>query len=214
MERFHGMNGNQNSETLTGLLPALARARLKFKPVEMSGNITGDEAYAYSTWADICQALEPHLLSEGLVFFPTEEYTVHGWVMTGRLYHAETGEWIESRAPIREPDQSDPRDWLAACTQARKGLYLELAGGYSRNPGEGKTQADEAPAAEKGPQLDAALEKELDAKRDQIIKYLKSCKDPAKRAEALAKAEMLCNEGKLRESDLQEIVKPYLEGQT
>ena len=210
MEKFHPMpTSDEGAEpTLSKLLEALVRARLKLKAIELSGNFTGEEDYKYSTWADVCLALDPCLLPEGLAFVAREELTVHGWIMRGRLYHAETGAYLESTAPIKDAGSNDPRDWLGACTYARKGLYLELGGGYSRNPHTGQ-QAEEV-VSEAAPAKQGEDEAALDAQRDKVVAGMKLLKTPDRIAEGLAKAEVLVSEGRLRAADLKAISKNYM----
>lgn len=207
MEKFHEMPSSDDGldAGMTELLAALARARLKLKAIEMSGNFTGEEDYKYSTWTDVCQTLDPCLLPEGLVFIAKERLTVHGWIMFGRLYHAPTGAYLESQAPIKDGNSNDPRDWLAACTYARKGLYLELGGGYSRNPFDGQQAAEEVAK----PEQTVTDEVALDAMRDKVSAGMKLLKTPDRIAEGLAKAEALVKEGRLRERDLKQIAKQY-----
>ena len=211
MEKFHEMPSSDDGTEpgMKELLAALARARLKLKAIEMSGNFTGEEDYKYSTWTDVCLALDPCLLPEGLIFVAKERLTVHGWIMFGRLYHASTGAFLESQAPIKDGGSNDPRDWLAACTYARKGLYLELGGGYSRNPFDGQQAADEVAKPEQAEQT-VTDEVALDAMRDKVAAGMKLLRTPDKIAEGLAKAEGLVREGRLRERDLKQIAKQYL----
>jgi hypothetical protein len=124
MEKVHALPEIVEPPVLSTLLCALARARKKFKPIPMSGNSGGDEAFAYSTWDDICLALDPPLLEEGILFVAREEYTTFGWHMRGRLFHADTAEFLESLTPIKDGNSGDPRAYMAACTYARKNLYL------------------------------------------------------------------------------------------
>jgi hypothetical protein len=212
MEKFHEMPSSDDGHEpdMKSLLAALARARLKLKAIEMSGNFTGEEDYKYSTWADVCLALDPCLLPEGLIFVAKERLTVHGWIMVGRLYHAETGTYLESQAPIKDGGSNDPRDWLGACTYARKGLYLELGGGFSRNPFDGKQAAEEVAQPEQAEQA-VTDEVALDAMRAKVAAGMKLLKTPDRIAEGLAKAEALVKEGRLRERDLKAIAKPYID---
>jgi len=212
VEKYHEMPPSDDGAEpdMKELLGSLAKARLKLKAVEMSGNFTGEEDYKYSTWADVCMALDPCLLPEGLIFVAKERLTIHGWIMVGRLYHAATGTYLESQAPIKDGGSNDPRDWLGACTYARKGLYLELGGGYSRNPFDGQQAAEEEAKPEQAEQS-VTNEVALDAMRDKVAAGMKLLKTPDRIAEGLAKAEALVKDGRLRMADLKAIAKQYMD---
>ena len=139
--------GCSSSPDVGNLIKALAKAQAAFKPIARSEQFdVGGRSYRYSTWKDICEALYPPLLANGLVFMPRQSISANGWVMIGTLHHAESGEWISSTAPIRDVidgygQRSDPQSYEIACTYAKKNLLLTLAGGWAAGDEQAEQEA-------------------------------------------------------------------------
>jgi hypothetical protein len=171
----------------------------------------GERSYRYSTWKDICDALYPPLLANGLVFLPRQSVSQHGWVMVGTLFHAESGEWISSTAPIRDVvdgygQRSDSQSFEIACTYARKNLLLTLAGGWAAGD---EAAEQESVVAEQSPEADEA-NKKLDAVKLKVEAGLEQFKsNPSRTGELFARMDELVQKGELRESDCEELKKRY-----
>jgi hypothetical protein len=191
--------GCSSSPEVGKLVKALAQAQAAYKPVAKSASFEGRDTYRYSTWKDICDALLPSLLANGLVFIPRTTVTASGWQMVGTLAHGDSGEWISSTCPIRDNGSVDPRQWEIACTYAKKNLLLCLAGGWAEGD-----EAEDQDVAE-----DAKVEEQIDqeivayeAIKAKVEGYLKLVtNNPAKMQEAHQKMDSLVEKGELRKPD-------------
>src|SRR5687767_3920954 len=87
-----------------GLLTALIAAQTAIGPAITKDATadTGKFRYRYATLATVVETVTPHLHSNGLVLYQALDATERGDVLlVTTLAHAETGEKIESRYPVR-----------------------------------------------------------------------------------------------------------------
>lgn len=203
--------GCSSSPDVGSLIKALAKAQSAFKPIARSEKYEiGDRSYRYSTWKDICEALYPPLLANGLVFMPRQSISANGWVMIGTLHHAESGEWISSTAPIRDVidgygQRSDPQSYEIACTYAKKNLLLTLAGGWAAGDEQAEQEAGQTPPQEQDEEA-----AKFEAVRLKVEAGLEQFKANPKKTKALfSRMEELVQEGELRESDCKALKEKY-----
>lgn len=205
----HTYPGCSSSPEIGSLLKSLLAAQKSFKPIARSESFAGADGYRYSTWKDICDALYPPLLANGLVFLTRQSISPNGWVMIGTLYHAESGEWISSTAPIRDlsdgvGQRSDPQSYEIACTYCKKNLLVTLAGGWS----EGDEQQDQQAVAEQ--QADDQQAEKHEAVRLKVEAGLEQFKANPKKTKALFdRMDELVASGELRKADCDSLKKRY-----
>jgi len=206
--------GCSSSPEVGALMKAICKAQAGYKPVKKSEEyrISDTKSYWYSTWKDICEALYPSLIANGLVFLPRISRTTEGWVMVGTLVHSESGEWVTSTCPIRDSLDGhgvrvDPQSFEIGCTYAKKTLLMTLAGGWAE--GDEVEENDAAKVSEQVQEIDAEAEA-LDAKRRQVESALKLvAKDPGKLKKYRMKMVELVNKGELRQSDAEALAETY-----
>jgi hypothetical protein len=201
--------GCSSSPDVGELIKALAKAQAAYKPIAKSEKFDmGDRSYRYSTWKDICEALYPPLLANGLVFIPRQSVCATGWIMIGTLHHADSGQWISSTAPIRDVidgygQRSDPQSYEIACTYAKKNLLQTLAGGWA--------VGDEAPEQEQVvPQQDDQQAAAFEAVRARVEAGLEQfLANPKKTKSLFKRMDELVESGELRAEDCESLKKKY-----
>lgn len=206
--------GCSSSPEIGKLISSLVKAQAGYKPVKKSEEyrISDTKSYWYSTWKDICEALYPSLLANGLTFIPRMSRTPEGWLMVGTLVHADSGEWITSTCPIRDSIDGhgvrvDPQSFEIGCTYAKKTLLMTLAGGWAE--GDEVEENDAAKASEEVQDFDAA-EEALNAKREQVEAALKLvARDPVKLKKYRLKMADLVEKGELRLADADDLADRY-----
>jgi hypothetical protein len=89
-----------SSESITELLPALVAFRKGCGPVvkESTAQIRAGQPYRYADLQAVIEATTPALLENNLVVVQVID-TEHGVLVT-RLWHASSGQWLESRFPL------------------------------------------------------------------------------------------------------------------
>lgn len=115
----------QHSESLKEIMPALIKARAKFKAaVKDSKNPHFKSAYA--SLDSVVDAITDALLAEGI--FQTQPTSVEDGVtiLHTRFVHS-SGEWIGSTYPVH-PVKKDPQGEGSALTYARRYALMSLAG--------------------------------------------------------------------------------------
>jgi hypothetical protein len=198
--------GCSSSPDIGDLAKALVEAQKSFKPVAKSEEykIGPGKSYWYSTWKDICDAVLPSLLANGIIFLPRNTITTHGWTMVGTLIHASTGQWISSTCPIRDALDShgvrqDSQSFEIGVTYAKKTLLMSLAGAWAA--GDEQVEQDSAKESEAIQEVDHEAAA-LDAKRAKVEAALKLvANNPKKLADYLAKVDALVEKGELRQAD-------------
>jgi hypothetical protein len=186
---------------------------MAYKPIKKSEEyrISDAKSYWYSTWKDICEALMPPLLANGIAFIARKSLTANGWIMVGTLVH-ESGEWITSTAPIRDSLdghglRQDPQSFEIGVTYAKKTVFKTLAGGWEE--GDEAEGHDAAVVSEQVQQIDAE-EAALNAKRDKVEAALKLvANNPAKLKSYRKKMGQLVVIGELRPEDAEALANAY-----
>ncbi len=204
----HTYPGCSSSPDIGSLLKSLLAAQRTFKPIAKSESFAGSEGYRYSTWRDICEALYPPLNANGLVFLSRQSNSPNGWVMVGTLYHAESGEWISSTAPIRDiadgiGQRSDPQSYEIGCTYAKKNLLVTLVGGWSV----GDEQQDQAEVKVAVDDQQAAQYEAVRLKVEAGLEQFQS--NPKKQAALFTRMDELVAGGELRQEDCAALKKKY-----
>lgn len=115
------------SESLDKLLPALVAARAKFAPfVKAETAKAGTYSYRYGDLAALFDATMPSLLANGLMLTQATDITADGhFVLVSRLMH-QSGQWLESRFPLRTYDRTQETGSLI--TYARRYSAQALLG--------------------------------------------------------------------------------------
>jgi len=206
--------GCSSSPEIGQLVTALIKAQMGYKPIKRSEEyrISDSKSYWYSTWKDICDALMPSLLANGIAFIPRESLTSGGWIMVGTLVHGESGEWITSTAPIRDSQDGhgvrcDPQSFEIGTTYAKKTVLKTLAGGWEE--GDETEGQDAAVVTGQVQQIDAE-EAALNAKREQVEAALKLvANNPAKLKKYRLKMVELVEKGELRMEDAEALAEAY-----
>ena len=206
--------GCSSSPEVGTLMKAMCKAQAGYRPVKKSEEyrISDTKSYWYSTWKDICEALYPSLIANGLVFLPRISRTTEGWVMVGTLVHSDSGEWVTSTCPIRDSIDGhgvrvDPQSFEIGCTYAKKTLLMTLAGGWAE--GDEVEENDAAKVSEEVQELHSE-KATLDAKRAKVEAALKLvANDPGKLKKYRMKMAELVNTGELRQSDAEELAEAY-----
>ena len=202
----HSYPGCSSSPEVGKLLKALLKAQQAYKPIARSESFGGEYGYRYSTWKDICESLYPPLLANGLVFLTRQSNSPNGWVMLGTLFHADSGEWMSSTAPIRDLSDSmgtrvDPQSYEIACTYAKKNLLVTLAGGWCEGD-EQQAQAEVKQDDQQAAKYEAVRLK-VEAGLEQFIA------NPKKTAQLFERMDALVSEGELRQEDCDCLKKKY-----
>lgn len=114
----------------------------------------------YATLGNVIETIADPLHSNGLVWFqPVEVRDTGEVVLTTTIVHAETGEKIESRYPVRCKDMQDPQKVGGSITYARRYSLLALLG---LAPEDDDGQAASQPARPAQPPRPARLQQEPD----------------------------------------------------
>lgn len=206
--------GCSSSPEVGQLSLALVKAQAGYKPVAKSEEyrINDQKSYRYSTWKDICEALYPSLLANGLAFIPRMSPTANGWLMVGTLIHAESGEWITSVCPIRDSidghgTRSDPQSFEIGTTYAKKCLLMTLAGGWAA--GDEVEEQDSAAVSEQVQQVDQEAEKFAAIREKAETRLRLIAKDKAKVEATHDRLLELVANGEMREEDAQWLIETY-----
>ena len=111
---------------IDGIHQALIKAQAEFGPVLKDARANYGQ---YATLANVIETITDPLHSAGIVWFQPVEVRESGEVvLLTVLVHAETGEKIESRYPVRCKDPHDPQKVGGAVTYARRYALLALLG--------------------------------------------------------------------------------------
>lgn len=123
----------QTSESVAAIMPALLKVQQEVGPVKKNANNTFHKS-KYATLESVIDACYPALHSNGLVVVQTcDEISTEGKVaVVTRIFHAKTGEWVESRLPINVKKNNsggyDPQGDGSAITYARRYTLMAILG--------------------------------------------------------------------------------------
>ena len=193
-------------ESKKDLIAALVKAQAEFKAVKKSceNKFAG---FRYPSYADMAAATYPALNKHGVFV----HYHQDGDDLTGYLLHADTGQSLDSTAPLLYPidrktgqQQRDGQGLETALAYSKKVLLMELTGAWLEGSepeveqDQGKKNAEAAVAEEPKRQR-----KGKPALIEQIRTALLLVKaSPAALKEKLAKAEQYAIEGRITEEEL------------
>jgi hypothetical protein len=215
MEIDNYIRGVTSSPETKQLTAALVKAQLDYKPIKKSGR-NEFAKFDYSTLADICNALLPGLLKNGIPM-PTfaTGYMGQELVMVGKLMHI-SGEWMSCVLPMRDMidkngnRREDNQSMEAASTYCRKQLFLQLAGGWAggaedlEQQEEHSSQQNAEVAKEKTPPAKTSdLFKKVEAKLKTLVKL------PAELAKVMGQAEGLAETGDLTADEMAKIRRQF-----
>ena len=199
-------------ESKRDLIAALVKAQAEFKAVKKSceNKFAG---FRYPSYSDMAAATYPALNKHGVfVHYEQEDDD-----LTGYLLHADTGQSLDSTAPLLYPldrktgqPQRDGQGLEIALAYAKKILVMELTGAWLEGSepeveqDQGKKNAEAAVAEE------PKKRKGKPALIDQIRTALLLVKaSPVALKEKLAKAEQYAIEGRITEEELIELQKEF-----
>ena len=200
-------------ESKKDLIAALVKAQAEFKAVKKSceNKFAG---FRYPSYSDMAAATYPALNKHGVfVHYEQEDDD-----LTGYLLHADTGQSLDSTAPLLYPldrktgqPQRDGQGLEIALAYAKKILVMELTGAWLEGSepeveqDQGKKNAEAAVAEEPKRQR-----KGKPALIDQIRTALLLVKaSPAALKEKLTKAEQYAVEGRITEEELIALQKEF-----
>ena len=116
-----------HSESISAVLLALARAKLKFLPVLKTKSNDHFKA-KYANLAGHLEAIDAALTENGLYFSQGTSVTEHGGIIVNtRVTHIETGEWVGCQYPVSTAGQT-PQQIGSALTYARRYSIANLFG--------------------------------------------------------------------------------------
>lgn len=199
-------------ESKKDLIAALVKAQAEFKPVKKSceNKFAG---FRYPSYSDMAAATYPALNKHGVFV----HYRQDGDDLVGYLLHADTGQSLDSTAPLLYPidrktgqQQRDGQGLETAIAYAKKALLMELTGAWLEGSepeveqDQGKKNAEAAVAEEPKKRKGKA------SMAEQIRTALLLVKaSPAALKEKLAKAEQFAIDGRITEEELIALQKEF-----
>jgi hypothetical protein len=145
----------EQPKRIDGIHQALIQAQAAFGTVRKDGTANYGR---YAKLETVIDVIEGPLHDAGIVWFQPVEVRDNGEVvLLTVLVHAETGERIESRYPVRCKDPQDPQKVGGAVTYARRYALLALLG-LAPEDDDGALASQPAKAAKQAPRQNVAPE--------------------------------------------------------
>jgi hypothetical protein len=117
----------KTSETIKEVYPALLEVQKEIKNVEKSGKNEFFKGAKYVTLPDVLDTIRPLLNKNGVVLVQGAESQGGGPLVTTRLIHSKSGEWVETESFV-QIDGIGPQKYGSAITYLRRYSLMSLLG--------------------------------------------------------------------------------------